>query len=288
MGKISVIYALWSVGTVILVLSPQKSECVDPITAFKTAASALGPFISNYMADLRAKREAEKIKIRIWMHNGNSKMNGCGFYFRASGYAGSSAEAWFPKNAEHRCGNDKYRMRMTSQSVMYDKTLHLGNEQVENIEVHADGFTNTYVNVMCIGMNERTIAGGPRAFCLNNDILLSCNQLYNKWNDVDIFWGHTLTFTRTKRAIHKIIFYDVAKLVDGFEELERNRNSTDAMKQICDHIHLVKGTHDFEEDECPAEKVWMTSSGMGAFYHWETHSKYELKNPHGCERYTHT
>lgn len=285
MGKISGLYVFWSLGTIILIAAPQKSECLDPMTAFKGAMSVLGPFVDSYLADLRAKREAEKIKIRMWMHNGDTKLNGCGFYFRATGYAGGVAEDWLPRNTEHKCGNDKYEMRMTSQSAMYDKTIHLGNEQVKDIELHADGYHNTFVNVVCIGLNERTIAGGPRAFCLNNDLLKACKDLYNKWDNINIDFNDIL-LTRTSRGAHKIIFTDVTELINAFEKLARNRDDNNAVQAACDRINLVRGTLKDEYWDCPAKKVWTTAHGAGNFYSWEKHSKAEDKNPYGCDRFT--
>jgi len=48
------------------------------------------------------------------MYNGDTQLNGCEFYF----------------------GNDKYCMRISSQSVMYDETVHLGNQQAKDVELH--------------------------------------------------------------------------------------------------------------------------------------------------------
>jgi len=271
--------------TVFLVSNPQVTTAVDPMTIAKSAMSVLGPIVNGYISHLRAKKEAESVKIRVWMHNGDAQLNGCGFYFRVDGYSGGSGEDYFPNYVEHKCGNDKYKLRMTSQSAMYDKKVHLGNEQAKKVEVHADGYHNTFINVICIGFNERTIAGGPRAFCINNDILKSCKSLKNQWNDINIEWNDIM-LTRTNRGAHKIIFHEIEKLINGFEKFDRESNDVEALWTICNRIDLVKGDFKDEYWDCPAEKTWTVATGAGNFYSWRTENKKEDKNPYGCNRYT--
>lgn len=88
------------------------------------------------------------------------------------------------------------------------------------------------------------------------------------------------------RGTHKIIFTDVAELINGFENIERDRDDRNAVKTVCDRINLVKGTVIVDRWDCPAAKQWTTSSGMGNFYSWQYHSKPEDKNPYGCDRFT--
>lgn len=270
---VSCIIGALSVATIILFTAPTMVLSVDPITAVKTVMSVLGPMASSYIANLRAKREAEKVDVRVWMHNGDTQLNGCGFYFQANGYSGGFGFEYFPKHTIHRCGDDKYRMRMTSQSANYGKKIRLGNEQVKAVELHVDGYHNTYINFMCFGFNEGTIAGGPQAICINNDVLQACKSLQNKWNDINIEWNDMM-FTRTKRGAHKIILNNIEELVNAFETLKRNDNDLEALKKVCNNIDLVRGTHEDESWHCPSQRVWTS------------HEENEDKNPYGCQRYT--
>lgn len=244
--------------------------------------TVLGPIVNSFINDLKVKKEAESIKIRVWMHNGDDKLNGCGFYFRVDGYSGGSGEGWFPEYREHVCGESTYQFRMTAQSAMYDKKIRLGNEQAKKIELHADGYHNTFVNVFCIGLNERTIVGGPRAFCINNDILNSCKVLKNQWDDINLNWDDMM-FTRTIRGAHKIIFTEIDQLITALDKFNSEPN-IEVLHAICNKINLIRGEYLDEYWTCPADKTWTTSSGMGNFYSWKSHKRNENKNPYGCKR----
>jgi len=270
------IYLLLTV-TVFLV-SNSRVTTASPLAIAKGAMTILGPIMNSYLSHLREIKEAESIKIRVWMHNGDPKLHGCGFYARVDGFSGGSEEGWFPDKREYICGNggDSYEMRMTAQSAMYDKKLRLGNEQAKKIELHADGWTNTHVNVLCIGLNERTIAGGPRAFCINNDILKSCKNLQNKWDRINIDFNDML-FTRTNRGPHKIIFYEIPELINAFDKFNSEPNNI-MLQTVCDKIDLVRGTYKDEYWDCPAKKcgIYLMSDDLKR--------SFADKNPYGCWR----
>lgn len=276
----------FAVVWLILITAPTMTLCLDPMNTTKSAMSVLGPMAESYVSNLQAKGEQEKIEVRLWMHDGDPKLNGCGFYFQVRGYAGGVGYNYFPKLVQHKCGNDKYRMRMSSQSVMYDKTVHLGNEQVKEVQLHADGYHNTYVNRMCFGFNERTIAGGPQAFCVNNELLQACKSLGKRWEHINIEWNDMM-FTRTSRGAQKIIFSNIENLIRGFEKLRKDDNDKEALDDVCSNIELVRGTFKQEYWDCPAEKRW-TTTHVGLIFVVQEHKKKEDKNPYGCERFTQT
>lgn len=97
-----------------------------------------------------------------------------------------------------------------------------------------------------------------------------------------------MMFTRTNRGAHKIIFSNIEKLIEGFTKVEKDDTDKEALDEVCSNIELVGGTFNDELWDCPAQKLWTTTSGMGNFYSWRENSKDEDKNPYGCERYTHT
>jgi hypothetical protein len=271
---------------VILAAVPEPTASQDAIAIAKAAMVLLRPVVDSYLADLRRKRESDKIKIRMWMHNGDVKLNGCGFYFRADGYSGGSGSGFFPAEVDHRCADDEtFNMRMTSQSAMYSGEVHLGNEQTRQVELHADGWHNTFVNVLCIGFDERTIAGGPRAFCVNNNILKACKKLMNKWSDVNTDFNDMM-FTRTSRGTHKLVFRDIENLVNGFERLSRNNDDADAVWAVCDRMDLVKGDTSDDHWHCAARKRYTHNHLVLFLYSITNEYKAQDKNPYGCNRYT--
>lgn len=267
--------------TIIFKTTPDATAAsVNPITVMKTAMSVLGPITKSYVNNLRETRETDSINARVWMHYGDKKLNGCGFFFNASGHAGSTAHGYFPDYVEHKCGAKTYQMRMTCQSAMYDKSIHLGNEEVKEIEIHADGYRNTYVDTLCIGLNERTIADGPRAICINNDLLKACDA-ENRWGDIDIHWNYIM-LTKTSRGASKIAFSNVSDLIDSYEKLMRNSEDADSRRIVCENISLAKGTFKQEFWECPATKIWKADGTNLQSSYYATRE--EDKNPYGCDR----
>ncbi|KAL4112869.1 hypothetical protein QTP88_016589 [Uroleucon formosanum] len=247
------IYLLLTV-TVFLV-SNSRVTTANPLAIAKGAMSILAPIMNSYLAHLREVKEAESIRLRVWMHNGDPKLHGCGFYARVDGFSGGSGEGWFPDIGEY---------------------VRLGNEQAKKIELHADGWHNTHINVLCIGLNERTIAGGPRAFCINNDILKSCKSLQNKWDHINIDFNDMM-FTRTTRGAHKIIFYEIPELINAFDKFNSEPDNK-VLQTICDKIDLVKGTYKDDQWDCSARKV-----GMFLMKN-DIERSFDNKNPYGCWR----
>lgn len=73
--------ALRSAMTVLLVSVPHATTA-NPVSLAKWAVCELGPIARNYASDLQDKREKENVGVRLLMHNGDPRHNGCGFYFQ--------------------------------------------------------------------------------------------------------------------------------------------------------------------------------------------------------------
>lgn len=159
-------------------------------------------------------------------------------------------------------------MRLTRPSAVHETSVRLGNEEAESVEIHVDGTQNTGVKVACFGFNERTILGGPRAFCVNGDLLKSCKALTGKWDAVDV-GPDDLTFTQTTRGVHKIVIRDVWGVIKGFRVYEQDFDDNSALRSICDRIDLVQGRADASEIYCPATS--------------DRNSRVYRKNPYDCD-----
>lgn len=266
------------VSLVILIAAPQTTLC----SPTKTPLSELSLTAKKYVTGLRGRNENDDIRITLWMHEGDSKMNGCGFYFKVIGVSGKTSSAHFPNYTKHVCGNETYEMRMSSPTAMYDIPISFINDQISEIEVHADGYQDTIVDVVCIGLKTQIITGrgygGPSGFCVNNDLLKSCKNLRKTWDKIDID-HHDITLTRTNRGTHKIVFREIENLMSGFDSIYRDNKSKDALQKVCERIELVRGTFNHEHVDCPAERTWTTPYGSGVTYHSENKDT----NPYGCD-----
>lgn len=265
----------------------------SPLDAAKDAIAALGPVADGYLADLRQANEKDRITVRVRMHNGDPLLNGCGFYFRADGEAGSTDREFFPRYQRRDCGGDAYRMRMTVPGETYDARLRLGaGDRPKRVELHADGWHDTFVKVLCVGFGGGGGGGGARAICVNSGLLSACERLRagERRNDSADDTGagsDDIVMTRTTRGAHRIVFSDIGTLTGEFGRIDRrDRGDDTAVHSICDRIGLVDGDYNAVRgreqysNTCPAEKRTASvtrSSSRGNFEY-----KYEEKNPYGC------
>lgn len=94
MGKISVLFVLWSIGTIILICVPQKSECLDPKTAIKVAMSVLSPLHVSTATWLIC---VQRVKLRKLKFDCRSKDEWLWSLFRVIGHAGGHVSGLFPR-----------------------------------------------------------------------------------------------------------------------------------------------------------------------------------------------
>lgn len=144
-------------------------------------------YADGFEADLRDENEtvAVRFRLRTWQSDDNSStVRGCGFHVRVDGDQDGSASLHFPASREHGCIDTSahtygaYLMRTTSATVTYDERLRLSSgrsERAERVEVRAEGHSNSYVKILCMGLYDRITGYHP--VCINTGLWAECSAL---------------------------------------------------------------------------------------------------------------
>lgn len=225
---------------------------------------------------------AANVDFRLWTHNGT--LTGCGLEFRVVGNGGHVVSAYFPKPAEHVCGDEVYTMRTTPPNAVYEDRVRLApGERPVHVELNADGHDDTYVDRLCVAWSS---GGNPRppaaAFCVDNQLLKACKQLTNGWKAIDLD-RKSVVLNLMAGGAEKIVFRDVESLAAALERLARNRNDGHARWAVCGRIDLIRGNANNDGFHCAAEKAnikYHTSSYMIPYS--ITEIKTEHKDPNKC------
>lgn len=251
-------------ATAVVVLVMEFSYAVGNGSSSQFGAvnmTELGMYAEDFLAGVRGRNESESISFRL--RTGVSSIKGCGFRVQADGNMDSFASLRFPAYVDHSCQDGSiYVMRTTSPNVTYDKRLRLSghSERVNRIEVHADSFHVTYVNTLCVGLHDWI--NGHRAVCVNNRLLDECGKIVGRPYEY-INASSDIPMSRTRSAVHKIVFRELKIIVESFQRLVRNTSDRRSQHGICDYINLVEGAIEKSMGEethyCEAERKYITN-----------------------------
>lgn len=243
----------------------------------------LGMYAEDFLAVVRDRNESESISFRLRTSASSNK--GCGFRVQANGNMDSYASLHFPAYVDHSCQDgNTYLMRTTSPNVTYDNYLRLSShsEQANRIEVHADSFQVTYVNTICVGLHDWI--NGHRVVCVNNRLLDECGKIVGRPYEY-INALSDIPMSRSRSAVHKIVFRELNIVIESFQRLVRNTSDRRSQHGLCDYINLVEG--DFEKPTgegtyyCEAERKYITNLTFPVSFVSFT-LKPEYKNPDDC------
>lgn len=240
------------------------SQLIIPDEILSSSVSELGTYAKRFDVDLRSRNDTDAVgfRLKIWQLGDNNLIRGCGFYVQANGDEDGFASLRFPASQEYKCGHDTYIMRTTSylDGVTYDKQLRLPSksERAEEVEVHADGYRRTYVDVVCVGLYNKW-KSDYHSMCVNNELLRKCAGLTDKtlesYLPLDI-WNDTITMSKSTKGKHKIVFRDLDFLVEGFQRLVRNASDIGATHDVCNRIDFFVGEKVIDDEYCEAEEVY--------------------------------
>lgn len=218
----------------------------------------LGAYAKRFEADLRNQNDTAALRFRmriLWPDENAVAARGCGFYIKAGSDANGSDVMGFPAYREHRCDNgaETYMMRTTSaaDSPTYDVRMPLP-DRPQWVEVHADGYRRTYVEVMCVGLYVQEVAA-YRSVCVNRALLNECAVL----TDQSVYaYRDTaeIPMSKARPGIQILVFQFFNSVFGGFRNMTRDASDIVSRYNVCNGIDWIRG-QSYGTGYCHAERV---------------------------------
>lgn len=273
--------ALRVVASVALVLSQaavdddyiwdsSKYNTSAPVPFGAASMAALAAFADRFDADLRADNDTAALRFRMriaWMDENAVAARGCGFYLRAGSDAIGTVDTRFPAYREHRCDGTgfTYLMRTTSAADpahTYDVRVPLPSRP-QWMELRADGYRRTYVDVACVAVYVSDTVG-YRSACVDRPLLDVCAALTRQsvrgYGDAA---GH-IPMSKSRAGVQILVLQDFDAVFAGFRNLTRDATDAVSRYSVCNGIDWVRGSS-YGTGYCLAERLQVDVTDDGGF-----------------------